>query len=98
MPTRLMDFADIVRDQVTAQPDGVALVFEGRETSYRQLNRAASQVGNGLRALDPAPGTRIALLDKNSDSFYEILFGAAKARQVLVPVNSRLAPPEIVAV
>lgn len=98
MPTRLMDFADIVRDQAAAQPDGVALVFEGRETTYRQLDRAASRVANGLRALDPAPGTRIALLDKDSDTFYEILFGAVKAGQVLAPVNYRLAPPEIVAI
>jgi acyl-CoA synthetase (AMP-forming)/AMP-acid ligase II len=98
MPARLMDFADIVRDQATAQPDGVALVFEGRKTTYRQLDRAASQVASGLGALDSAPGTRIALLDKNSDSFYEILFGAVKAGQVLAPVNYRLAPPEIVAI
>jgi acyl-CoA synthetase (AMP-forming)/AMP-acid ligase II len=93
-----MDFTDIVRDQASDQPDGVALVFEGRQTTYRQLDRAASRVANGLRAIDPAPGTRIALLDKNSDAFYEILFGAAKTGQVLVPVNYRLAPPEIVAI
>jgi acyl-CoA synthetase (AMP-forming)/AMP-acid ligase II len=93
-----MDFAEIVRDQAATQPDGVALVFEGRQTTYRQLDRTASQVANGLRALDPAPGTRIALLDKNSDSFYEILFGAVKAGQVLAPINYRLAPPEIVAI
>jgi acyl-CoA synthetase (AMP-forming)/AMP-acid ligase II len=98
MPTRLRDFADIVRDQATVQPDGVALAFEGRQTTYRQLDRAASQVAHGLRALDAAPGARIALLDKNSDVFYELLLGAAKAGQVLVPVNYRLAPPEIVAI
>jgi acyl-CoA synthetase (AMP-forming)/AMP-acid ligase II len=93
-----MDFADLVRDQATAQPDSVVLVFEGRETTYQQLDRAASQVANGLRAIDPAPGTRIALLDKNSDTFYEVLLGVTKAGQVLAPVNYRLAPPEIVAV
>jgi acyl-CoA synthetase (AMP-forming)/AMP-acid ligase II len=93
-----MDFADIIRDQATAQPDGVALVFEGRQTTYRQFDRAASQVANGLRAIESAPGTRIALLDKNSDSFYELLLGGTKAGQVLTPVNYRLAPPEIVAI
>ena len=98
MLTGLRGFADIVRDQAIALPDSVALVFEGHKTTYRQLDRAASQVANGLRALDPALGTRIALLDKNSDSFYEILFGAVKAGQVLAPVNYRLAPPEIVAI
>ena len=35
------------------------------------------------------------MLDKNSDQFFELWFGAAKARDVLVPVNWRLAPPEI---
>jgi acyl-CoA synthetase (AMP-forming)/AMP-acid ligase II len=93
-----MDFADIVRDQAAAQPDGVALVFEGRATTYRQLDRAASQVANGLCGIEPAPETRVALLDKNSDSFYELLLGATKAGQVLTPVNYRLAPPEIVAI
>jgi acyl-CoA synthetase (AMP-forming)/AMP-acid ligase II len=98
MTTRVMDFADVVRDQATVQPGGVALVFEGRAITYRELDRAASQVANGLRALNPEPGTRIATLDKNSDHFYELLLGAAKAGQVLVPVNYRLAPPEMAAI
>jgi acyl-CoA synthetase (AMP-forming)/AMP-acid ligase II len=93
-----MDFADIVRDQAARQPEVVALVFEGRKTTYQELDRAASQVANGLRALDPTPGTRIATLDKNTDSFYELLVGAAKAGQVLVPINYRLAPPEMAAI
>jgi acyl-CoA synthetase (AMP-forming)/AMP-acid ligase II len=93
-----MDFADVVRDQATVQPEGVALVFKGRATTYRELDRAASQVANGLRALNSEPGTRIATLDKNTDHFYELLLGAAKAGQVLVPVNYRLAPPEMAAI
>jgi acyl-CoA synthetase (AMP-forming)/AMP-acid ligase II len=98
VPTRLMDVADIVRHQATVQPHGVALLFAGRQTTYQQLDRAASQVANGVRAIDATPGARIAHLDRNSDSFYELLLGAAKAGQVLAPVNYRLAPPEIVAI
>ena len=41
------------------------------------------------------PESRVAVLDKNTDSFFEVLFGAAKADCVLVAVNWRLAPPEI---
>jgi acyl-CoA synthetase (AMP-forming)/AMP-acid ligase II len=41
------------------------------------------------------PATRIAVLDKNHDSFFEIWFGVAKAKAVMVPVNWRLAAPEI---
>src|SRR5262249_35473973 len=42
------------------------------------------------------PQARIAHLDKSSDIFFELLFGAAKAGAVLVSVNWRLAGPEIV--
>jgi len=73
----------------------VAMTFEGRETTFGQLDRRASRVANGLLATCTTAQARIAVLDKNSDLFYELLFGAAKARDVLVPVNWRLAPPEI---
>jgi acyl-CoA synthetase (AMP-forming)/AMP-acid ligase II len=87
--------ADIVRQQAAERPDAVALTFEDRDTTYVMLDRRASQVANGLIAAGVRPEGRIALLDKNHDSFYEIWFGAAKANAVLVPVNWRLAPPEI---
>jgi acyl-CoA synthetase (AMP-forming)/AMP-acid ligase II len=87
--------AEIVRRQAKAQPERIALTFADRETSYGALDRRASQVANGLIAAGLRPQSRVAILDKNHDSFFEIWFGAAKANAVLVPVNWRLAPPEI---
>jgi acyl-CoA synthetase (AMP-forming)/AMP-acid ligase II len=87
--------ADIVRDKGATQPDSVAMIFEERETNYRDLDRRASRVANGLIREGLAPQTRVAVLDKNSDSFFEILFGAAKSNNVMVAINWRLAPPEI---
>lgn len=87
--------ADIVRHQAVAQPARIALTFEDRHTNYAALDRRANQVANGLLAAGMRPATRIAVLDKNHDSFFEIWFGAAKAKAVLVPVNWRLAAPEI---
>jgi acyl-CoA synthetase (AMP-forming)/AMP-acid ligase II len=87
--------AEIVRHQAATQPERIALIFADRETSYGALDRRASQVANGLIAAGLRPQSRVALLDKNHDSFFEIWFGAAKANAVLVPVNWRLAPPEI---
>ncbi len=40
-------------------------------------------------------GARVALLSKNSPAFFELWFAAAKVGAVLVPVNFRLAPPEV---
>ena len=73
----------------------IALVCEGRETTFAELDRRASRVANGLIAAGIGPQARIGYLDKNSDRFFEVLFGAAKANDVMVAVNWRLAPPEI---
>ena len=75
------------RHQAAAQPARIALTFEDRETNYAALDRRANQVANGLLAAGMRPATRIAVLDKNHDSFFEIWFGVAKAKLVLVPVN-----------
>jgi fatty-acyl-CoA synthase len=87
--------ADIVRHQAAVQPARIALTFEDRYTNYAALDRRANQVANELLAAGMRPATRIAVLDKNHDSFFEIWFSAAKAKAVLVPVNWRLAAPEI---
>lgn len=87
--------ADIPRHHAALTPDAVALSFEGKETTYRGLDRASNQVANGLIAAGVKPTGRVAILDKNSDAFFSVLFGAAKANAVLVPINARLAAPEI---
>ena len=96
LSTPIQTIADIPRRYAAITPDAVAVSFEGRDTSYRVLDELSNQVANGLVAGGVRPGSRIAILDKNSDIFFQVLLGAAKARAVLVPVNARLAPPEVV--
>jgi len=87
--------ADPIRRHAAERGDKVALIFEGRETTYRELDERASRVANGLIGAGVGPAGRIAVLAKNSDSFFELYYGATKAGAVLVPVNFRLAPPEV---
>jgi acyl-CoA synthetase (AMP-forming)/AMP-acid ligase II len=86
--------ADVPRHQAQARPNAVALEFEGRLTTYADFERHTNQVANALTAAGLVKGDRIAYLGKNSDHFFEILFGATKAGVVLAPVGWRLAPPE----
>ena len=87
--------ADIPRVQARKRPDANALWFEGRKTTYAELDTRSNQVANALIAADVAPGDRVAYLGKNTDTYYEILFGATKARAALASINNRLAAPEM---
>src|SRR5690242_8401199 len=95
MAIEIAGLADIVRAHGRRQPDVVAIVYEGRITTYGALDRAASRVANALIAEGVRPQARVAHLDKSNDLFFELLFGVAKANAVIVSVNWRLAPPEL---
>ncbi len=82
--------------QARVRGSATALEFEGRATSFAEFDRHARQVANGLLAAGLKKGARISYLGKNSDHYFEVLIGAAKAGLVMAPVNWRLAPPEIV--
>jgi long-chain acyl-CoA synthetase len=87
--------ADIVRRHGAARPDRTAIHFERQKITYGGLDRRANRVANALIAAGIRPQARVAVLAKNGAAFFELWFGAAKANAVLVPVNFRLAPPEI---
>ena len=87
--------ADISRYQAKINANRVAQIFEGRETTYAELDKMASQIANGLIKEGCQPNTRIGYLGKNSDYFFEVMSGAAKANVVIAGVNWRLAAPEI---
>lgn len=92
---RIKSVADITRAQAAQRPKAVAQVFEGRETTYAELDARASQVAQALIAADCKPDARIGFMGKGSDRYFEMLYGAFKAKAVVVGVNWRLAGPEI---
>ena len=89
---------DSLAGAVLAHPRRTAFAFEGRATDFLTFESHANQVANALAAAGILPGERIAYVGKNSDVFFEALFGAMKAGVVMVPVNWRLAGPEIVVI
>jgi acyl-CoA synthetase (AMP-forming)/AMP-acid ligase II len=89
------NLADMVRARAKSRGNAIAFEFEGRQTSFAELDILTNRVANGLIALGVMPGERIAYLGKNSDIYFELLLGAMKANVVMAPVNWRLAGPEI---
>ncbi|HEX4937478.1 MAG TPA: AMP-binding protein, partial [Candidatus Kapabacteria bacterium] len=86
---------DIARFHGTQRPDATAFVFEDRASDYRTFNTHTNQIANGLLAEGIPAQSRIAVMGKNSDWYYELLIGNAKADMVTVGINWRLAPPEV---
>ena len=76
-------------------PDRIAFSFEGRRTDFATFDRHSDQVAQALLAAGAKPGDRIAYIGKNSDTYFELVFGALKTGVVMVPVNWRLAGPEM---
>lgn len=91
MPT----LGDIARYHAKVRGEAVALQFEGRLTTFADFDRHTNQVANALVAEGLKVGDRIAYLGKNSDHYFELLIGAAKAGVVMTPIGWRLAPREV---
>ncbi len=91
MPT----LGDIARYQARVRGAETALTFEGRTTTFAQFDALTNRVANALIAEGVTRGQRIAYVGKNSDAYFELLFGAAKMGAVMTPIGWRLAPPEV---
>ena len=87
--------ADVPRVHARKRPDAPALLFHRRTVTYAEWAKNCMRVANALIAEGVKPGARIAVLDKNSDLYFEVLFGGAVAGAVTVSVNWRLAPSEL---
>jgi acyl-CoA synthetase (AMP-forming)/AMP-acid ligase II len=62
---------------------------------YAQMNALANQCAGALTALGVGKGDRVALLMPNCVEFCCLFYGAAKIGAVAVPLNTRLAAPEL---
>ncbi|MFH9405138.1 long-chain fatty acid--CoA ligase [Streptomyces sp. NPDC017638] len=76
-------------------PDRVALVYEERAWTYRELHERVLRLAHALRGLGTGRGDRVAYLGPNHPVFLETLFAAGALGAVFVPLNTRLAAPEL---
>ncbi|MGB3444060.1 MAG: long-chain fatty acid--CoA ligase [Actinophytocola sp.] len=76
-------------------PDQVAIVHGDRELTYRELHERATRVAHVLAGLGVGSGDRVAYLGPNEPEFLETLFGAGMLDAIFVPLNTRLAAPEL---
>jgi fatty-acyl-CoA synthase len=77
------------------RPDHPAVRVDGVDTSWGEMDAAVSRVAGGLHARGIAPGDRVGILAANSLEWCQLALGIIHAGAALVPLNIRLAPPEL---
>ncbi|MDP9792358.1 fatty-acyl-CoA synthase [Catenuloplanes nepalensis] len=76
-------------------PGRVALVHAGHATTYAELAVRVDRLARRMRAAGVQPGDRVAYLGPNHPTFVETMFATYAAGGIFVPLNVRLAAPEI---
>jgi fatty-acyl-CoA synthase len=76
-------------------PTKAALVQDGTAMSYADLDSTTTRLAHGLRARGVHRGDRVAFLGLNSIEMVLTVLAAARLGAVSVPVNTRLATPEL---
>jgi len=90
-----MNVAWLAERAATWFPDHPALVFDGAEISYGELNSRASRVASALTANGVGRGDRVALYLPNIPDFAVCYLAAMKAGAVAVSLNSMLKSDEV---
>jgi long-chain acyl-CoA synthetase len=88
--------SQFVRRAVQTGAGKLATVCGGRRRSWREFDDRIRRLAGAMHGLGLKPGDRIGILSLNSDRYMEALFGLSLGGFVFVPINTRLAPPEIV--
>jgi fatty-acyl-CoA synthase len=73
----------------------VALIDNGRTVSWRELHERISRIAAGLSAHDIGAGDRVGVVAANSVPWCELALAVLHCGGVVVPLNVRLAPPEL---
>ncbi|MDN3352972.1 long-chain-fatty-acid--CoA ligase [Actinomadura sp. DC4] len=90
-----MNLTGLLRDRAAAHPDRIAYIYQDEQVTFAEFDRRVDSVAGALRASGVGQGDRVAVLDKNSLPYVELLFAAARIGAVQVPVNYRLAADEV---
>jgi fatty-acyl-CoA synthase len=76
-------------------PHRVAIVHETRTITYGEFSSRVARLANALRGIGVARGDRVAYIGPNHPALAETLFASGLLGTIFVPLNTRLATPEL---
>src|SRR5512139_1673768 len=90
-----MNVGDWTTKWAALYPGEPSVTCGDRSFTRREFNNRVNQVARALQAKGVQKGDRVAGLLANGNEFLEILFACSKLGVIMVPLNFRLATPEL---
>ena len=90
-----MYITQALKRNVQLFPDKTSTAYMDRTFTWKESLDRISKIAFSIKEIGIAVGDRVAILAHNSDRYFEFLYSTSWAGAVFVPINTRLAPPEI---
>jgi long-chain acyl-CoA synthetase len=90
-----MNAGSVLTPWARHDPRRPAIVFEGRQLSYGELDDLAARVSAALRARGIGRGDRVALHLPNTPEFITCYLGIVRTGAIAVSINPSLIQPEV---
>jgi acyl-CoA synthetase (AMP-forming)/AMP-acid ligase II len=90
-----LHIADLVEHAVDLVPDRVAVICDGRQVTYAQLEDRSNRLAHHLAAHGVGPGDHVGVHGRNSVETLEAMLAAYKLRAAAVNVNYRYVESEL---
>jgi acyl-CoA synthetase (AMP-forming)/AMP-acid ligase II len=90
-----MNWYGVLAHHATRTPDKAITVFAGETTTYGEMVSGVAALAGGLSERGIRRGDVVALLSYNCPAFLETVFAANFLGAIAMPINWRLAAPEV---
>jgi fatty-acyl-CoA synthase len=90
-----MNWFGVLAHHATGTPDQPMTIFEGQTTTYGEMATRVTALAGGLAQHGVGPGDVVGLLSYNCPEFLETIFAANYLGAIAMPINYRLAAPEV---
>jgi amino acid adenylation domain-containing protein len=87
IPAGGLRLGDLIRRGVATHGDAIAVVFEGRHVTYRELDASARALALRLRAAGAGPGTLVGVCLERSVELVTALVGVVYSGAAYVPLD-----------
>lgn len=86
---------EILKQHAETIGNQTMIEFHGKKTTYKDFYDLATSIAASLQDLNLKKNDIVALLMENSDAFPVAYFSVQLAGYIVMPINTKLAPPEV---